>query len=467
MNMTPRWATDRRDSFSTANSQDDAGTTTSDHMDERCEQCWQSTIMGLCTCLACIFCCQNLRTVNRSNRQSRNHRNLSGRTTRRQRRPGLCFPGLLLSFLLFVIISSSSNVTNKLWTLNGGETRGIKMPLLTSSMTITATGGAGLDVYEFVGSKCPPLTGSPVSLQDKWSFTLGLDDYQYDYFFLNKGSAIDVNVIQSVGSTNIYLVKGQKMVDRLEGTINNNNDDDDDDYDMDEGFEHYAKLKRFVSAGSTNHVHLHYDVHKTDAYTIIYDNASTKDGQLTVQYQIQLTTHDTQGQSPICTNVLSNPCTVVHTRKKRASCIVLQAKETTETQEHFAEDVVTIEITGRRRWGYIVGFSLIPFLIQLIRGVFFDQSGGGAEGGTSVYEAVGEIDHPPPSAPYAPAETSATSTTTNQGNVMEPVEARLVDDGTSRNDHSDETIPIVPVENVIPIPVPTEERKGSWWRMSG
>ena len=97
----------------------------------------------------------------------------------------------------------------------------------------------GVHVFSFDGA-CPPLTGPPVTLQFGPS-TRHLEEgnYQFEYFWLNEGSKIRVDVTQLHGSSNVYILMGDQLLERL---VNENHD-----YAYDGGFKFslVKKVKMF------------------------------------------------------------------------------------------------------------------------------------------------------------------------------------------------------------------------------
>lgn len=298
-------------------------------------------------------------------------------------------PSIFYSILLLIAFLSMSSTTkfidesHRTWTLFQGETRQVPIPVIFNKdiqVSTQSNDGGGVHVFNFE-SECPPLTGPPVYLQDG-PHTLQMDegDYMYHYFWLNEGSNIKVEVNQLHGASNVYILMGEQLLERL---VHENHD-----YAYDGGFK-FSLLKQFVTApkieGQTSAT-LQYTTLETNTYILLYENAS-KDEKIVsaikssekslvlVQYNISLTSHAVQAYSPICTirssadahgDVDEKVCVVSRASVlQRGGCLLVQA---TTMQTGNTTAYSTIYVSESRLWVPLIICSLIPiWLVFLIR----------------------------------------------------------------------------------------------------
>jgi len=332
-------------------------------------------------------------------------------------------PALCYSVLLLIVLLSMSSTTkfidesHRTWSLRPGETRQVPVPVLFNKdiriSTTTRQGssdgdgfadrgrGGVVNVYSFDGD-CPPLTGPPVVLE-KGSRTLELakGDYQYDYFFLNQGSQLHVHVQQLQGSSNIHLMIGDQVLERL---VHENRDNA-----YVGGFKD-SLVRKFATAAATpttttkgaeennsNQVSLDYTAHETDTYIVIYENAATGRGGrgvLSVDYRVSLSSYDLQPYSPVCRVVHSNTeaddnddddstttaaaatavnaCVLTKASAVHGQgCLLVQAASTTTTDYQSSSNSTSlavstiIHVNETRRWVPLLLCSAVPFLLVI------------------------------------------------------------------------------------------------------
>ena len=334
-------------------------------------------------------------------------------------------PALCYSVLLLIVLLSMSSTTkfidesHRTWTLRPGETRQVPVPVLfnkdiqiwtTTRQSSTdgdgfADGGGGIvNVYSIDGD-CPPLTGPPVVLE-KGSRTLQLakGDYQYDYFFLNQGSSLHVHVQQLQGSSNIHLMIGDQVLERL---VHENRD-----YAYVGGFKD-SLVRKFVTAAAPttttkgaeedppHQVSLDYTARETETYIVIYENAATRKGGrgvLSVDYRVSLSSYDLQPYSPVCRVVHSNTeaddddddddvystttaaaaaaaavnaCVLTKVSAVHGQgCLLVQAAPTTtdyQSSSNSTSSAVStiIHVNETRRWIPLLLCSTVPFLLVI------------------------------------------------------------------------------------------------------
>ena len=307
-------------------------------------------------------------------------------------------PWSFLSVFLLIIMVFVSHV-DETWTFNAGETRRVSANrFFDSRIQIQSQVANGIEVYDLHGA-CPPLSGPTVPLDESWTVKLAPGDYQFDYFFLNQGSSLNMTYHQGKGATNISIFRGKQALRSLQ-----NNVDDDDTLAS-------PVLKRYAGASQT--ATISFTPSKSDVYVLVYDNASTSAGSATVSYHIDLTTFDLSKQtpSPDC----SLTCTV-DLHFGGGDCILLKAPS----------GIVTVHITAVRKWWLIVVIAILPLAIAISRQ---------AHRNAFPHDSL----RPPSTNPEATLQP-----TSPDENV---IHADTVDY---------ESIPIIPAENVYPVAVPVD-----------
>lgn len=303
---------------------------------DECEQCCRKCCLGCCTCWFATAVAQEAP------------------------RCGPMSHWIFLSVCLFILLVVMSTM-DRTWTFNAGETRRIPTrPILTSHVQIQSQVANGIVVYDIHG-KCPALVGPTVSLDESWNLHLAPDDYQFDYYYLTKGSSLTVSFQQRRGATDISLLKGMNQLHAVQG---------DEDYPS---FSSQALLTRYTAAVSCEHHHkckhgapcehpkcsygppitIVYTVPESDVYIIVYDNASASPGRANSTIHVNLATYDLEKQVPYA-GCEALTCSV-DTKKKE--CLLLQAPS--------GGPLVTVHITAKRRWLVITSIALVPMLIAI------------------------------------------------------------------------------------------------------
>jgi hypothetical protein len=316
--------------------------------------------LPICTICCCGFCCGVC--------NPKDHRPLYNR----------CGFWFFLTAVLWIAIAISLNPngSNDLdFELNAGETRQILAPSTwqLASFSLTAMSqNPGLNVYAIppgptiTNAYCPPLTGPPVTLEDSQLVVLGVDEYQYDYFHLNPGSTIAIDIDQKQGSANIFLLKGQASLEALMSQ--------DESY----SFRSHSQLKWF--AGEKRPLAFTHTVQSADIYIVIYDNASsswTSPAKLQVHYKVSLTAHDLSDAKPYCTPEVSSSadgCSWtfeddVEKDTFAASCIIVQAVSTDHPDDpdhHDSNETVTVHVAFTLLWNKLALLGAIPLLLGVI-----------------------------------------------------------------------------------------------------
>ena len=308
----------------------------------------------------------------------------------------------LVSIVVFVVLMVVSRV-DETWTLNAGETR--RMPstsLFTQKLEIESQVADSIKVYNTGSSRCPPLTGPTVPFDSSLDIELAPDDYQFDYFYLNKDSYLNLTLQQEKGATNVYLFTGNLALQRILQPS----------YDEEPFSPHDAVIKRYV--GASQQVNLEYTVPKTNVYILVYDSASSSAGKTKFTIHLDMTTYNLKNLEEY-SGCSAASCVLENIN---GDCVLVQAQSET-----------TIHLTGTRRWLVIVLLTLAPLLF----GVLYLRRQEEAENATP----------PPATNPEANVpEATAVSTA--------PLEDYVVDY---------ESIPIVAAEEVVPMPVDPNDNK--------
>jgi hypothetical protein len=316
--------------------------------EERCEECCKKACM-------CSTCCVAAETV----RETRSSRAC---------RPGCFF--IFAAIVLFAILLATSHVEDD-WTLNAGESRHIKIPALDKRVFVSSNIPQSTMIYAIDGA-CPPLTGPKVTLSNSMNIELAQGDYQYDYFYLNKGSSIEVTLNQNKGATNLLILRG---LDNIENKSENDGPD---------AFIRKAVLKRYAGAGQT--AHLQYVVPESDTFVVVYDNASNSKGQISISYDVELTTFDLKGKTTIPLSWCDSSRCTIDTAKNHG-CILVKAQVE-----------LTLYVRASRKWGMIFLYSVIPLLVGLWcnRKTGVSQQAEEFETGPS----AGDFEYPSATAPH-------------------------------------------------------------------
>jgi Domain of unknown function (DUF4793) len=281
-----------------------------------------------------------------------------------------------------------------MYVLNEGESRQIfqQSPiLLTTDLMVTGAGDPGTQVSIYnVPSHCPRLNGPQVISEDTRTISLQVDDYQYDYFYLNAGSYIFVDALATRGAVNFYIIRGEQVLARLEG------DSSEDESD----FGRIAARQRFLTQNDRQPSSESYHVPKSDIYILLYDNASTGPTQLQVHFKLVLSTYNLAGRMPTCQiRSLQDQCHI-HYRSIHHNCVIAQVSRPSGV---FSEKVVHLDVQHRRNWMLILFLSALPILWPILQVILQNRS--------TPYERVPEAygfspDLPPATAPESTDTTA-------------------------------------------------------------
>ncbi|CAB9509942.1 expressed unknown protein [Seminavis robusta] len=365
-----------------------------------------------CCCFLPFFCCCCRGCSRPTSDQEDSGRQENSRI--RIRRRGVC---LRLSYFVLVMLTfaalyyKSSKCTNQNWTMNVGESRHVATAgFLTDSVQVTTkttsssssgdgrkknhtiyyenndnqTVSRGVAVYAMGSPHCPLLNGPPVTLDSPTQKLVLLPHaFEYQYFYLNKGSTMHISVHQMQGATNILVLKGNKVLSRIQDKKKNA-----DAYDLMSDLElefniEQILLERFSWTQERAPIEFSFTSPANDVYVLLYDNAAMSEGAtLNVKYHSVLTTYDLEGLVPWCSHASPvNPSdddvmelsyfSCPPLQVSMAGCIIVQAiQRHPHSQNHTNDDYfqlggdgtmeVTVNVT--RQWWYISALATIPAL---------------------------------------------------------------------------------------------------------
>ncbi|GKY92810.1 hypothetical protein MPSEU_000250600 [Mayamaea pseudoterrestris] len=286
---------------------------------------------------------------------------------------------LFASVMLGVVLYTKSSIRGR-WFLNVGLNRRLNVPYwLSREMTVTSSQTdfpkSQLFVYH-LGKHCPPFSPTSVTFKKNRTLQFGRYQYQnyyeYDFLYLNEGSRIFLEMTQAHGTSNVYVLRGQNVMERILNDAHQDNQG---------GFEKLALEKRTLSAGEAQV--LRYNVTQSDDYIIVYEDASKKHGQLLVQYTVDATMFDVEDEgASVCDDPLGD-CTI--RLSLQHECIIVQAKP--DANEPFGQAVMFVTIKTRHRVGLIFLLSVIPLALALLISCIYRDT---APIGT--YEPIGDVD---------------------------------------------------------------------------
>lgn len=286
----------------------------------------------------------------------------------------LIFWAILWSF-------ASAFPTERQFQLKVGETWEVTLPPLWSRRSFsiqTTTTDPGLQVFEFApvlqgeDAKCPLPTPDPSKkLQATTSVILQGNQYQYDFYHLNAGSKISLDLFQGKGATNIYLLRGYSALKSLQKDSLNAASSYQD-------FRAKSILKRYSGPGGETT--FTYEVTEPDFYILVYDNAASLPipSKLMVQLTIQLATHIMPEAKCICDAKATQDGGCIwrltserDRRRVQSSCIIVKAVSSIATSTFNAsstssEDIVQVRLNAKVGSALLTVLAIIPFLIGLL-----------------------------------------------------------------------------------------------------
>jgi hypothetical protein len=283
-----------------------------------------------------------------------------------------------MSVMLGVCVYTKSTIHRR-WFLNVGLSRRIDTPyLLSRQMTVTSSevhfSKSQLFVFH-MGRHCPPLSSKPITLERNRTIHFSSEkqiDSDYDYFYLNEGSVIHLELIQTHGSSSVYLLRGQNVMERL---IN------DVEQDSQGGFEKLAIDKRSLTAGSSELIQ--FTVTQADDYIVLYQNASPKRGRIFVEYRVLATTFDVDGGQSECDDPLGD-CTIRMPLKEE--CVIVQSMP--DVNQNLGQVIAFQTTKSKHRILLILALSLLPIGVALLIPCFCRMTP------RRLYQPIGDVDLP-------------------------------------------------------------------------
>ena len=190
--------------------------------------------------------------------------------------------------------------------------------------TDDATDTCGIAVYAVESRDCPPLTGPKLKVdRPNQELSLLQHAYEYQYFYLNAGSTMKVTVHQLVGSTNILVLKGSKVLERIEYNKRKRRSSSSSsirpsfvdalisdlsiDVLHDEIDGRQFLLEQISSEQlqqqQTGPIEFSFTSPSSNVYVLLFDNASgSQTASLQVKYEMVLTTYNIEGLTPWCSH---------------------------------------------------------------------------------------------------------------------------------------------------------------------
>jgi len=326
------------------------------NMNQRCARCIDVLCGSFCTLLCCVCLCwrrKNQSTTANPNEgdgealiRESSWQRTSNSTSRYMASSGFCLVFAVTLCLPMILLRSSTG--DHTWDLNPGESHRISPAFLNKEISITTKGEVGVRVYAIKGH-CPPLSGHPLNLSYSQTIRLQEGEYEYDKFYLNNGSTVNVEIKNTTGSVDVYLLQGRSLLEDVQEASFNPDS-------------HGYLQKQFVTS-SNNKVKLKQTVETTDTYTLLYDNAHGGVSQISVSYRIDLATYDLSHESPKCAGGKARFCTLSLPLVPLFGnqCFLVQAESSPSL-----DDIVTVHITQHRRYGMLIFLSLLPILVYSV-----------------------------------------------------------------------------------------------------
>lgn len=292
----------------------------------------------------------------------------------------------------------TSRSSHQAWTMSPGESRHVATAgFLTDSVNVISTSSnrrhrhngsnetisLGMAVYAMETPTCPPLTGPPVTLDaPPQELVLLHNAFEYQYFYLNKRSTMQVTVHQTKGATNILVLKGNKVLARIQDKKKDASLYKWGGHDVISDLNMAFYMEQIVvERVSWTHGHapiqFSFTSPSNDVYVLLYDNAASNEpAAFNVSYHMVLTTYDLDGLAPWCSHSApvdpsaleedsSFTCPPIHAAE--AGCIIVQATEshgddnsTIDRTFLVGDGGVDITLETTRQWMYMGGISLLP-----------------------------------------------------------------------------------------------------------
>ena len=357
-----------------------------------------------------FWCCRPARSFTRRRQRQDEMEIMNEEEEGESSSVGCCskFLLVLLSAIVFgALIHISGKENHQKWNMATGESRQVSTapfgltdtvqvvshtPPYDSSNDVdvnhTLSVTRGMAVYAMGNEQCPLLTGPPIVLDSQQQeLVLFQHAWEYQFFYLNEGSTMEVKVRQLEGATNILVLRGSKVLARIQDTKKHNQQMKMQYSDMNLEFEaEQVMLERFSWTEQKEPVDFSFTSPASDVYVLLYDNAATSEpATLQVKYHMVLTTFDLEGLVPWCshtsppmqTQETSFTCPPLEARK--AGCIIVEAishstdsnNSTNSTNgrhhndEYFVlgQEVVQVTLLMTRLWTNIGIMSIVPSLL--------------------------------------------------------------------------------------------------------
>jgi hypothetical protein len=293
----------------------------------------------------------------------------------------------------------SSRFNNQHWTMNPGENRHVATAgILTDTVQVVSltpssghdsqrggnqTATLGMAVYA-TGSDmdCPLLTGDPVTVDaPPQEIVLLHNAFQYQYFYMNMGSTMQVTVYQSRGACNILVLKGNKVLARIQNKRKKYPpypEESLSDFELLFSTEEVV-LERVAWTEQGAPIEFSFTSPANDVYVLLFDNSATNNpAAFNVSYHMVLTAYNLKGLVPWCSH--SGPVgtpmpslseetyfTCPPLQVASAGCIIVEATEANGHRQNattkvsfYGGDNIEITLYTTRRWFFLTLLSILP-----------------------------------------------------------------------------------------------------------
>ena len=327
------------------------------HANKPCTNFCEALCAALCCLFRCGCCCKyphvdttttiSRRTTTNSETEPLSDLRRSDSFSRYKASSAFCLVFVLTIVIPMTLLHASRGDCT--WLLHPGESRRIRPAFMNRGITVSSSGGKfDVQVYATNG-KCPPLSGPRQNVSVVENLTLAEEIFEYHFFYLNQGSTIHAQIAASLGSADVYLLRGQQFLYQLEKKSS-----------YDPGSSQYIR-KQTATPGQR--IQWNETINVTDTYTLVFDNPKKYNASMFVSLELQLSTYNLHRVSPKCSKTQEHPCTVSVPMwlPWEKQCLLVQTSLPT-ANELGINDAASVHIAQHRRFGWIVTISLLPLL---------------------------------------------------------------------------------------------------------
>eukprot|EP00562_Extubocellulus_spinifer_P015125 CAMPEP_0178576430 /NCGR_PEP_ID=MMETSP0697-20121206/20453_1 /TAXON_ID=265572 /ORGANISM="Extubocellulus spinifer, Strain CCMP396" /LENGTH=556 /DNA_ID=CAMNT_0020211627 /DNA_START=208 /DNA_END=1878 /DNA_ORIENTATION=- len=296
---------------------------------------------------------------------------------------------LLLILVLPTLLYFYTNLSES-WRLHTGASRHVVVAsTFTKSVTVRRTAptmehgheneidtGGMFEAYH-VDGRCPPLTGANLTLDHRRNLHLESGAYDWNRYYLNPGSVVNVTVTATSGGFKLFLFRGKTAFESWRH----------DPSEYNSFFRRSHTYEGLEPAAITHEAVI------AEAFYVVYSNPFGRGADVNVDVERSLTTFNLTGVDPLpdedC-NAEGTEC-LVQLSPWKLACIVVQAQSprlnktaasdiSKEVQSYTADyavgeqngratddAVVYVNVDGNHRWTAILTLVIVPaFLLLLV-----------------------------------------------------------------------------------------------------